>query len=144
MISLIIPTYNEAGVVEQTLRRAAATLRSTGEDFELIVVDDASADGTAQRAESLASELPVRVLRRPGRLGLATAVLDGWAAARGDVLGVMDADLQHPPETLAPLAAAMRQFEEDLSRRSLDGPNPTLPLADEASKYAASIGHEIA
>ena len=45
----------------------------------------------------------------PGRLGLATAVLDGWAAARGDVLGVMDADLQHPPETLAPLAAAMRQ-----------------------------------
>jgi hypothetical protein len=42
------------------------------------------------------------------------------------------------------LAAAMRQFEEDLSRRSLDGPNPTLPLADEASKYAASIGHEIA
>ena len=52
------------------------------------MVDDASADGTAERVESLASEIPVRVLRRPGRLGLATAVLDGWATARGEILGV--------------------------------------------------------
>ena len=109
MISLIIPTYNEAGVIEETLRRAAGALRSAGEDFELVVVDDASADGTADRVESLAAELPVRVLRRPGRLGLATAVLDGWATARGDVWGVMDADLQHPPETLTALAAAIRE-----------------------------------
>lgn len=108
MISVIIPTYNEAEVIEETLRRAAAALRLTGEDFELIVVDDASADATADRVELLAGELPVRVVRRPGRLGLATAVLDGWAAARGDVVGVIDADLQHPPETLAPIAAAIR------------------------------------
>ena len=71
------------------------------------MVDDASADGTAERAESLAAEIPVRVLRRPGRLGLATAVLDGWATARGEVLGVLDADLQHPPETLRALTAAI-------------------------------------
>jgi len=109
MISVIIPTYNEAAVIEETLRRAAAALRSAGEDFELVVVDDASGDGTAERVESLAPELPARVLRRPGRLGLATAVLDGWATARGDVWGVMDADLQHPPETLTALAAAIRE-----------------------------------
>jgi dolichol-phosphate mannosyltransferase len=109
MISIIIPTYNEAAVIEETLRRAAAALRSAGEDFELVVVDDASADGTAERVESLAQEIPARVLRRPGRLGLATAVLDGWATARGDVWGVMDADLQHPPETLTALAAAVHQ-----------------------------------
>jgi dolichol-phosphate mannosyltransferase len=107
MISVTIPTYQEAAVIEETLRRAAAAMRATGEEFELIVVDDASADGTAERAESLAAEIPVRVLRRPGRLGLATAVLDGWAAARGDVLGVLDADLQHPPETLTALTAAI-------------------------------------
>ena len=82
---------------------------AAGEDFEIVVVDDASADGTAERVESLAHDIPVRVLRRPGRLGLATAVLDGWAIARGDVWGVMDADLQHPPETLTALAAAIHQ-----------------------------------
>jgi len=109
MISVIIPTYNEAAVIEETLRRAAAALRNAGEDFEIVVVDDASADGTAERVESLAHDVPVRVLRRPGRLGLATAVLDGWATARGDIWGVMDADLQHPPETLTALAAAIHQ-----------------------------------
>jgi dolichol-phosphate mannosyltransferase len=109
MISVIIPTYNEAPVIEETLRRAAAALRAAGEEFELIVVDDASADGTAERVESLAGEVPARVLRRPGRLGLATAVLDGWVSAKGDVMGVMDADLQHPPETLTALAVAIHQ-----------------------------------
>jgi dolichol-phosphate mannosyltransferase len=115
MISVVIPTYNEAAVIEETLRRAAAALRSAAEDFELVVVDDAGTDGTAERAESLASEIPVRVLRRPGRLGLATAVLDGWAIARGEVLGVMDADLQHPPEVLAGLAQAIRKEGADLA-----------------------------
>jgi dolichol-phosphate mannosyltransferase len=115
MISVVIPTYNEAAAIEETLRRAAAALRSAGEDFELLVVDDASADGTAERAESLANEIPVRVLRRPGRLGLATAVLDGWAIARGEVLGVIDADLQHPPEVLTGLAQAIRKEEADLA-----------------------------
>lgn len=109
MISVVIPTYNEAAVIEETLRRAAAALRRAGEEFELIVVDDASADGTAERVQRLSHEIPVRVLRRPGRRGLATAVLDGWATAQGDVLGVMDADLQHPPETLTTLVEAIRR-----------------------------------
>ncbi len=118
MISVVIPTYNEAAVIQETLRRASAALRSAGEDFELIVVDDSSADGTAGLAEALGRELPVRVLRRPGRLGLATAVLDGWASARGDVLGAMDADLQHPPETLRALAEALRKPSVDLATAS--------------------------
>jgi dolichol-phosphate mannosyltransferase len=109
MISLIIPTYNEGAVIQETLRRAAAALRSASEEFEIIVVDDASADGTAERVDALAAEIPARVLRRPGRLGLATAVLDGGATARGNVWAVMDADLQHPPETLTPLAKAIRE-----------------------------------
>jgi dolichol-phosphate mannosyltransferase len=115
MISVAIPTYKEVAVIEETLRRTAAVLQATGEAFELIVVDDASGDGTAELAESLARELPVRVLRRPGRLGLATAVVAGWQIARGDVLGIMDADLQHPPEVLRELAASLRAHHADLA-----------------------------
>lgn len=115
MISVVIPTYNEGAVIKETLERAAAALHAAGEEFELIVVDDSSADGTAALAEALSRELPIKVLRRPGRLGLATAVRDGWARARGEVLGVMDADLQHPPEVLAELARAMRDPEIDLA-----------------------------
>jgi dolichol-phosphate mannosyltransferase len=114
MISVVIPTYQEAESIQQTLRRAATALWTFGEEFELIVVDDASDDGTAELAESLQSELPVRVLRRTGERGLATAVVDGWATARGDVLGVMDGDLQHPPEVLTDLAEAMRRTQADL------------------------------
>lgn len=122
MISIVIPTYNEASAIQETLRRAASALRGTGENFELVVVDDASADGTAAKAESLAGELPVRVVRRPGRLGLATAVLDGWATTHSDVLGVMDADLQHPPEVLSALVRALREEGADLAIASRYAP----------------------
>lgn len=115
MVSIVLPTYNEADVVQETLRRAYATLRGSGEEFELIVVDDSSGDGTAELAEALGGLLPVRVLRRPGRRGLATAVVDGWALARGDLLGVMDADLQHPPEVLEKLVGALRTPDVDLA-----------------------------
>jgi dolichol-phosphate mannosyltransferase len=77
--------------------------------WELIVVDDGSPDGTADLAESYADKHPVRVVRRPGKAGLASAVLAGFAQARGDVLVVMDADLSHPPEAVPRLAGAIRE-----------------------------------
>jgi len=115
MISVVIPTYNEAAVIAETLRRACRALEAASEPFELIVVDDSSTDGTAELAESLAPQFPVRVLRRPGRLGLATAVVDGWKLARGDLLAVMDADLQHPPEVLGELVRALRAPGADVA-----------------------------
>jgi len=122
MISVVLPTYNEARSIEEALRRASEALRNAGEDHELIVVDDSSPDGTADVAETLAKEVPVRVLRRPGRHGLATAVVDGWRIAQGDTLGVIDADLQHPPETLARLASALRSQNADVAIATRAGP----------------------
>jgi len=122
MISVVLPTYNEARSIEEALRRASEALRNAGEDHELIVVDDSSPDGTADVAETLAKEVPVRVLRRPGRHGLATAVVDGWRIAQGDTLGVIDADLQHPPETLARLASALRSHNADVAIATRAGP----------------------
>ncbi|HEX5410235.1 MAG TPA: glycosyltransferase family 2 protein [Terriglobia bacterium] len=115
MISVIIPTYEEADSIQDVIRRSGMALAASGEQYELIVVDDNSGDGTAELAEGLSSEFHVRVLRRAGRLGLATAVADGWKLARGDLLGVIDADLQHPPEILVALAAALRQSNADLA-----------------------------
>ena len=105
MISIVIPTYNEAGSLPTLVERIATAL--AGHDWELIIVDDGSPDGTANLAAAMAPRLPVRVMRRPGKLGLASAVLDGFAAASGDVLVCMDADLSHPPEVVPQLLDAL-------------------------------------
>ncbi len=72
-------------------------------------MDDGSPDGTADVAASLAPRIPVRVLRRARKSGLASAVLAGFAEARGDLLVVMDADLSHPPELVPVLVDAVEE-----------------------------------
>jgi len=105
VISIVTPTYNESGSLPALVERLAAAL--TGRDWELIVVDDGSPDGTADLAAAMAPRLPVRVVRRPGKLGLASAVLDGFRSATGDILVCMDADLSHPPEIVPHLVDAL-------------------------------------
>lgn len=109
MVSVIIPTYNERPNLEPLLSRLAAVRKALGEPLEIIVVDDASPDGTADVAERFLAQWSLgRVVRRQGRRDLAGAVLDGVREARGDLLGVMDADLSHPPERLPELVRAVR------------------------------------
>ncbi len=106
-LSLIIPTYNEAENLPLLVERLHSALESHA--FELIVVDDGSPDGTAAVAEELSRDFPLKLVVRTGRRGLATAALAGFGHASGRVLGVMDADLQHPPEHLRPMLAAINQ-----------------------------------
>lgn len=75
LISVVVPTYNERDNIVELIRRIDNALK--GIDYEVVVVDDNSPDGTADVAEGLSKDYPVRVVRRPGKLGLATAVLDG-------------------------------------------------------------------
>ncbi len=98
--SLVIPTYKEAKNVGTLVDQLEALLDPLlGAAYELIVVDDDSPDKTWQVALDIAETHPrVRVMRRQGERGLSTAVIRGWQAARGDIVGVMDADLQHPSE----------------------------------------------
>ncbi len=107
LISVVVPTYNEAQTVPVLARRLSTAL--SGQEWELVVVDDGSPDGTAAVASGLAPELPVRVVKRPGKLGLASAVMDGWTEARGEILVVMDADLSHPPEAVPALIDTLRK-----------------------------------
>jgi len=100
-LSLIVPTYNERESLPILAERVHQAL--DGCQYELIVVDDDSPDGTAELAENLSHKYPIRVICRKGERGLATAVVGGFSHASGQVLGVIDADLQHPPEMLPKL-----------------------------------------
>ncbi|MEC9424136.1 MAG: glycosyltransferase [Actinomycetota bacterium] len=122
-LSMVVPTFDEAGNIEALLRRLHAVLAGSGEGFEIIVVDDDSPDQTWEVAGAVAAELAeVRVIRRIGVSGLATAVICGWAHARGEVLGVIDGDGQHPPEVVADLLEAMDgRTEVAVASRHVDG-----------------------
>lgn len=97
-VSIIIPTYNEKENIEELCERIFASC--SGLDVEVVFVDDGSPDGTGELAEELAKRFEVSVVRRAGKSGLSSAVIEGFERASGDVLGVMDADLSHPPEIL--------------------------------------------
>ena len=108
VLSLVVPTYDEAANIEPLLRSLYGVLTERKVRFEILVVDDDSPDRTWEVAGRLVSELPgLRVIRRTGASGLATAVTCGWAHARGAILGVIDGDGQHPPVVVADLLDAM-------------------------------------
>lgn len=100
-LSVIIPTYNERENIATLLRKIFGVLNNAGIDGEVVVVDDNSPDGTGALLEDLKREFPnLSVLHRAGKLGLSSAALEGFAAAKSDILAVMDADFSHPPEKL--------------------------------------------
>jgi dolichol-phosphate mannosyltransferase len=102
LLSVVVPTYNEAGNIGQFLAALRAGLDSAaGGGYEVIVVDDESPDGTGDVAAGVSADWPnLRVVRRAGERGLASAVVRGWQIARGDVLATINADFQHPPSIL--------------------------------------------
>ncbi len=107
-LSIVVPTYNEAKNVPELLRRIARVVTQKDIRCEVIIVDDNSPDGTAQAAREVDVPLVVRVVERSGPRGLSPAVVDGINLARGTYVLVMDADLQHPPESIPELLAAVR------------------------------------
>ena len=103
LVSIIVPTYNERENLPILVERIDKALKNKY-SYEIIVVDDNSPDRTWEVALKLAGKgYPVKLVRRPGKLGLGTAVLDGLKKANGVYVVVMDADLQHPPEVLPKL-----------------------------------------
>ena len=107
-LALVIPTLCEADNIGGLLVHVRNILDSARIPWEILVVDDDSNDGTADVVSALSIDDPrIRLVVRKGQRGLSGAVLDGWANTGADVLGVMDADLQHPPELLPELFQAI-------------------------------------
>jgi dolichol-phosphate mannosyltransferase len=107
-LALAIPTLCEAANIPRLLERVRVVLDPLDFDYEILIVDDDSCDGTAEIVSTIAQQDPrVRLFVRKGRRGLSGAVLYGWENTDASIVGVMDADLQHPPELLPQLTAAM-------------------------------------
>ena len=114
VLSIIVPTYNERDRLPELVTAIFAAYASEGVDGELIVVDDNSPDGTGAVAEELAKGRRIRVVHRPGKRGLGTAVMEGFEAAAAPVVGVIDADMSHPPMLLPRMLAIMLRGPADV------------------------------
>ena len=120
-ISIVVPTYNEAGNIAPFVKRAEAAL--AGLDWEILFVDDNSPDGTADVVRALArSDDRVRLVLRLADRGLAKASIQGMLSAKGDLLCVMDGDGQHDPEAIKRMIEPIRAGEAEIvsAARQLD------------------------
>lgn len=142
--ALIVPTLNEAGNIDKVLCEVSAALSETGYEYEIIVVDDGSTDGTVDKLRKWTRrDLHVRFIARAGERGLAGAVLEGWSQSGANLLGVIDADLQHPPELLPKLLEGAEQADIAIASRyawndGTKGWNPLRAAVSRLSTLAAT------
>ena len=106
--SVVVPTFREAANIPNLVKRIHAVLSKSGIEWELLIIDDDSDDGSATVVENLARQFPVRMItRRDAPRDLSLAVLEGIRLSRFDRIVVMDADLSHPPEHILDLLVAL-------------------------------------
>ena len=121
-LSVVVPCYNERANVQPMIDRLAVTLR--GIDWEVIYVDDDSPDGTAAEVRRIARTDPrVRCIRRVGRRGLASAVIEGALSSSADFVAVIDGDLQHDETRIPVMLAALRggAYDVAVASRHVEG-----------------------
>ena len=113
-VTFVVPTYNERDRLAELVTALFDACDRARLALELVIVDDNSPDGTGALADDLARTRRMRVVHRAGKLGLGTAVVAGFEVASAPLLGVIDADLSHPPHVVPKLVAALRAANADL------------------------------
>ena len=119
-ISVIVPTYNEVDNVEDLIVGLRAVLKDA--DYEVVVVDDNSPDGTYYAVKQIAERDPrILPILRQEKLGLASAIVHGYKASEGKIIVMMDSDLSHRPEDLPALLEAVKGSDIVIGSRYVEG-----------------------
>ena len=109
-VSIVIPAHNEAAGIEHAIEELKRVMGELPTDYELIIIDDGSHDGTFSRVEKLAEQdRKIKGLRFSRNFGKESALLAGLEVASGDIVITIDADLQHPPELIPALLEQWRE-----------------------------------
>ncbi|MFA5374412.1 MAG: polyprenol monophosphomannose synthase [Dehalococcoidia bacterium] len=117
-IAVIVPTLNEA---ENIVNLIPGIHNALQHNYTIVVVDDNSKDGTQEAVRNLSKSYPVKLVARPGKLGLASAVIDGINAQQADAYIIMDADFSHPPELLPALRKNLETYDLVVASRHVEG-----------------------
>lgn len=120
-VSIIIPTYNESKNLPLLVEEIFNSIDKSRIDTEIIFVDDNSPDGTGAVAEELSKKFPIKVVHRSGKLGLGSAVREGFKQSDRPILGVMDADLSHDPKILNDLINSLDEYDIAIGSRFTSG-----------------------
>lgn len=120
-ISIVVPTYNESGNIRNLLQAVSNILE--GYDYEIIIVDDNSPDGTAGIVRKIISgdNNRIRLVVRSSKLGLGSAILEGFSIAKGNYLLMIDADLSHRPEDIKRLVDNRKGADIIIGSRYIKG-----------------------
>ncbi len=121
-ILVCVPTFNE----KENIERIISAVLAQGDDFEVLIIDDNSPDGTAAIVEGLKKDNPkIHLLKRPGKMGLGTAYIDGFTyGLKQPQIGYlmeMDADFSHDPEYLKDFKEAIKESDLVIGSRYLNG-----------------------
>ncbi len=136
-VSVVVPCRNERGNIEDAIRRTP----QMGRDTEIIFVDGSSTDGTPEEIESQMEKYPqrnIRLIRQGSSSGKGNAVRQGFAAAKGDVLVIQDADLTAPPEDLPKFFRALRDGKGEF----INGSRLVYPMEKEAMRFLNLLGNK--
>jgi len=115
MLSIVVPTFNERENIPVLVSKLRSILKDQKYEYEIIFVDDNSPDNTWKLAREMSLEDEhIRVIRRVGRKGLSSAVIEGFLVAKGDFLAVIDADLQHDPHQIPQMLSEVDEGDYDL------------------------------
>ncbi|MBU7004246.1 MAG: glycosyltransferase family 2 protein [Theionarchaea archaeon] len=123
--SLIVPTLNEVENIGFLITEVFRVVDESGISLEMIVVDDGSVDGTREAVIEMARGYQVKLIERPCKMGITSAVLEGFEKSSAPVIGVMDSDLSHPPEKIPDLIQPIMDgtYDMTIGSRYIEGGN---------------------